>query len=151
RSAMSVVRVRTASAFRKCKFYFNRRWLSLQRLDRFACLSSLRHGCRAKTRGRPVLGFFVIFRVMVNFLRFLSPKRKPAAEAPVWQAVDPANPNGGTSALLTDVLGEKAASDPSSRPAERKTAPSPLSQRLSVGARLAESKRQITETASKLI
>ncbi len=85
---------------------------------------------------------------MINFLRFMSSKRKQAVKPVVWQTANPLQPTGGVSPILTDVLGEKAVESP---PAARKASPSPLSQRLSVGARLADSKKKAIEAASKVI
>ncbi len=88
---------------------------------------------------------------MQNMLRFLQSKRRPAAKPVVSQAASAPVPPAAASPLLRDVLGETVAFDPASQSSEKKSASSPLSQRLSVGARLADAKRRSIEAASVLI
>jgi len=84
-------------------------------------------------------------------LRFLQSKRRPAAKPVVSQAASAPVPPAAASPLLRDVLGETVAFDHVSQSSEKKSTSSPLSQRLSVGARLADAKRRSIEAASVLV
>ncbi len=96
---------------------------------------------------------------MVNFLKFLSAKKSTASEprassaaagtgtAPATGNIPPPLP----SQLLKDVLGQDLPPDRLRSDAAGKKSPiPPLSQRLNVGARLADAKRRATEGASSL-
>jgi GTP-binding protein EngB required for normal cell division len=95
---------------------------------------------------------------MVNFLKFLSARRLLNSQPRVPQAasatVAPLSPTASSaspSQLLNDVLGEVPTSNRASQgPEGRQTAVPPLSQRLSVGARLADAKHIAIETAVRL-
>ncbi len=86
---------------------------------------------------------------MSNFFRFLSLKRRPAAE-PVVSQTARLTPSPTASTLLKDVLGGESPSHHAAQSSAKKAAASPLSQRLGVGARLADTKIKIMEAASKL-
>ncbi len=91
---------------------------------------------------------------MVKFLKFRAAKTAAISEPKITKAgeADKAAPlslNAAPSALLHDVLGPDAASD-KSRQMIRKPASLPLSQKLSVGARLGAGKRQAIEAATML-
>ncbi|MGO9472574.1 MAG: dynamin family protein [Rhodomicrobium sp.] len=84
-------------------------------------------------------------------LRFLQSKLRPAVKPVVSQAASAPVPPPAASPLLRDVLGGTVAFDRASQSSEKKGTSSPLSQRLSVGARLADAKRRSIDAASVLI
>jgi GTP-binding protein EngB required for normal cell division len=92
---------------------------------------------------------------MVNFLKILSAKRTSSNEPKVSPAATAVVPISGSerfpSQLLKDVLGDEPAScHPPLGAEENLNIVLTLSQRLSVGARLADAKRQAVEIAARL-
>jgi GTP-binding protein EngB required for normal cell division len=84
---------------------------------------------------------------MANFLKFLISRIKPAAGTAAGGPHAPEH----TSRLLSDVLGSEAASAPSAPSVEENLGAVPLSQRLSVGARLDDERSRTLDAAQRLI
>ncbi|HZV21997.1 MAG TPA: dynamin family protein [Hyphomicrobiales bacterium] len=96
---------------------------------------------------------------MVSFFKFLSAKRQTRAERKLERSVQPAAvgayqfegvPAAEPSALLQDVLANEPSAGSSSSGPDRFENRRPLSQRLNVGAKLAEARKSVIEAASKL-
>ncbi len=89
---------------------------------------------------------------MIDFLGFLRSKQGKAGQPGALELVELARHSLARSALSIDVLAKDAASgEASSAGNAKKTDTSPLSQRLSVGARLADARERATALASRLI
>jgi GTP-binding protein EngB required for normal cell division len=87
---------------------------------------------------------------MANFLKYLISRIKLAADSAGTPARRPLAPER-TSRLLSDVLGSEPAPVPSAPSADESLGAPPLSQRLSVGARLDDERRRTLDAALRLI
>ncbi len=84
-------------------------------------------------------------------MRFPFLRRKPAQRPEFNEAVFTAPPPEAVSRILRDVLSEAPGSEPPVRPGASELDSVPLSRRLSVGARLDDTKKRVLEAAKTLI